>query len=81
MHYHLKLNTYYRFGYTNLQSKESSHAYDRFPTNQASVDAILRHLANLEREYPRHTFWIETSKDGENWSKLTNSKYALFSED
>lgn len=78
---HLRLNRYYRYGYTDKRTDYTSTAYARYITNQIGVDEFYVVLRRLESQHPGKTFWIEESKDGNSWAKLANSKYALFSED
>lgn len=77
----LKLNHRYRFCYNNQRTGDIGCAYASYMATPAIIESKLEHLRILKRDYPRHTFWIEESKDGNSWAKLTDSKYALFSED
>lgn len=79
---HLRLNRYYRFGWLNQRTLQVGNSYENYLTTPRDIEIKLNHFRQIQRDYPRHTFWIEESNDGENWAKLNeNSKYALFSED
>lgn len=78
---HLKLGHYYRFAYTNTQTGRSSNAYQTYVATQKDIDAVRSNLKRIEASHPFHIFWIEESKDGDNWARASHNPYALFSED